>query len=268
MSKLTTENSEKYLFAEERQRKIMEVVNTNGKAVVPVLSEMFGVSASTIRNDLRQLENRNLITRTHGGAIRNSKAGRELSPTDKESQMMPQKQAIARAALDLIDDGDIIAITTGTTTYELIKLLPVKKGLTVVVNDIRYAVWLEQNTDFNVYILGGLVRKGYHYTTLPAKNDFLSTINIDKGFFSCNGFDVKKGITAPDYETAKNVRQILDSCFETYLMSDSSKLGTVTFAQIADMGYVTSLIVDSDIEKEEYSALSAVTDVIMTRQEG
>lgn len=266
MDKMTMDGYGKNLFAEERQRKIMETVNMNGKAVVPVLCEMFGVSASTIRNDLRQLESRNLITRTHGGAIRNSKAGRELPPTDKESQMMPQKRAIARAALDLIDDGDIIAVTTGTTTYELIKLLSGKKGLTVVVNDIRYAVWLEKYTDFNVYILGGMVRKGYHYTTLPARNEFLSSINIDKGFFSSNGFDVNKGITAPDFETAKSVREILDACCATYLMSDSSKLGTVTFAQIAHMGYVNALIVDSDIEEEDYTALSAVTDVIRAEQ--
>ena len=67
------------------------------------------------------------------------------------------------------------------------KLLPEKKNLTVVVNDIRNAVWLEDHTDFNVYILGGLVRRGYHYTTLPTRNEFLGMINIDKGFFSCNG---------------------------------------------------------------------------------
>ena len=99
MDKMTTGVSNKSLFAEERQRKIIETINANGKAVVPVLGEMFGVSSSTIRNDLKQLESKKLITRTHGGAIRNSKMGRELSPTDKETQMMPQKKAIARAAL-------------------------------------------------------------------------------------------------------------------------------------------------------------------------
>ena len=260
---ISIEVSGKNLFAEERQRKIMETINTNGKAVVPVLCEMFGVSASPIRNDLKQLEHKNLITRTHGGAIRNSKAGRELSPTYKESQMMSQKKAIAAAALDLIDNGDIIAVTTGTTTAELLKLLPQKKNLTVVVNDIRSAVWLEDYTDFHVYMLGGLVRKGYHYTTLPMRNEFLSLVNIDKGFFSCNGFSVERGITAPDFETAKSVREILDACFASYLMSDSSKLGTVTFAQIAELSYVNGLIIDSDIEKEDYSALAAVTDVIL-----
>lgn len=130
-----------------------------------MLCEMFGVSSSTIRNDLKQLEGKKLITRTHGGAIRNSKMGRELSPTDKETQMMPQKKAIARAALELIDDGDIIAVTTGTTTFELVKLLPEKKNLTVVVNDIRNAVWLEDHTDFNVYILGRAWSEGG--TTIP-----------------------------------------------------------------------------------------------------
>lgn len=263
MDQMTTGVPDKSLFAEERQRKIIETINTNGKAIVPVLCEMFGVSSSTIRNDLKQLESKKLITRTHGGAIRNSKTGRELSPTDKEMQMMQQKKAIAKAALDLIDDGDIIAVTTGTTTFELMKLLPRKKNLTVVVNDIRNAVWLEDHTDFNIYILGGMVRRGYHYTTLPGGNEFLNLINIDKGFFSCNGFSIERGITAPDFETAKSVREILNVCCATYLMSDSSKLGTVTFAQIAELGYVNGLIVDSDIEKEDYDSMEAVTEVIL-----
>ena len=74
---------------------------------------------------------------------------------------------------------------------------------------------------------------------------------------------MERGITAPDFETAKSVREILDACFASYLMSDSSKLGTVTFAQIAELSYVNGLIIDSDIEKEDYSALAAVTDVIL-----
>lgn len=264
---MNPETGNKTLFAEERQQKIIETINANGKAVVPVLCEMFGVSASTIRNDLKQLESENLITRTHGGAIRNSKMGRELSPTDKETQMMTQKKAIAKAALELIDDGDIIAVTTGTTTFELIKLLPEKKNLTVLVNDIRNAVWLEDNTDFDVYILGGMVRRGYHYVTLPARNEFLDMINIDKGFFGCNGFSVDRGITAPDFETAKNTRNLLDVCCAAYLMSDSSKLGTITFAQIADLSYINGLIVDADIEKEDYDAVSALTEVILAESE-
>lgn len=268
MDDITKNSVDGSLFAEERQRKILENINMNGKAVVPVLSEMFGVSSSTIRNDLKQLESENLLTRTHGGAIRNSKMGRELSPTDKVTQMMPQKMAIAREALELIDDGDIIAITTGTTTFELVKLLSKKKDLTVVVNDIRNAVWLEDNTNFNVYILGGLVRRGYHYTTLPDRNDFLRVINIDKGFFSCNGFSVDRGITAPDFETAKSVREILNVCCVSYLMSDSSKLGTVTFAQIADLDYVKGLIVDSDLEKEDYDSIAALTDIILAGEKG
>ena len=265
MDEMTTNVPEKNLFAEERQQKIIETINANGKAVVPVLCEIFGVSASTIRNDLKQLESKKLITRTHGGAIMNSKMGRELSPTDKETQMMSQKKAIARAALELIDDGDIIAITTGTTTFELVKLLPEKKNLTVVVNDIRNAVWLEDHTDFNVYILGGMVRRGYHYTTLPTKNEFLSMINIDKGFFSCNGFSAERGITAPDFETARSIREILDVCCASYLMGDSSKLGTVTFAQIAGMGDINGLIVDPDIEKEDYDSIEAMTDIILAQ---
>ena len=91
MDKMTTGVSNKSLFAEERQRKIIETINANGKAVVPVLCEMFGVSSSTIRNDLKQLEGKKLITRTHGGAIRNSKMGRELSHGQRDTDDASEK---------------------------------------------------------------------------------------------------------------------------------------------------------------------------------
>lgn len=74
---------------------------------------------------------------------------------------------------------------------------------------------------------------------------------------------MERGITAPDYETAGSVREILGVCCASYLMSDSSKLGTVTFAQIAALSEINGLIIDSDIEKEDYDAISAETDVIL-----
>lgn len=257
----------KTLFAEERQKKIVDIINAHGKIVVPELCELFGVSASTVRNDLRDLEEKSLITRTHGGAITNSKAGHELLPTIKESKMMPQKRAIARTALELINDGDIIAITSGTTTFELVRMLPQRKDLTVVTNDIMSAAWLEDNTDFNIVVLGGFLRNKYHTTFSPVRSELLDTLNVDKAFLSCNGVSSKRGVTTPNLQSALMVRDILKTASEVYLLADSSKAGVVTFANILNLHDLTAWITDDNVEAEDMETIQKETDVIVAPNE-
>ncbi|MDD3213436.1 MAG: DeoR/GlpR family DNA-binding transcription regulator [Eubacteriales bacterium] len=253
------------MFAEERQVKIVEMINNQGKIVVPELCEVFGVSASTIRNDLRDLEEKQFLTRTHGGAISISKAGHELLPTLKESKMMPQKRAIARTALGLINDGDIIAITSGTTTFELIRLLPQRKNLTIITNDIMFACWLENNTDFSIVVLGGFLRSKYHSTISPLKSELLHSLNVDKTFLSCNGISSKRGITTPNMQSALMVRDIIHTASEVYLLADSSKAGVVTFANIINLNELTAWVTDSNIGPEDMEDIQRETDVIIAQ---
>lgn len=257
------EENNSTMFAEERKSKIIELINNRGKIVVPELCDTFGVSASTIRNDLRDLENEHLITRTHGGAISNTKTSREPLPATKESRMLRQKTAIAKEAFQLIEDGDTIAVVSGTTSAELIKLLPQRKNLTVVLNDIHFASWLEDNTNFMIFMLGGFIRNKYHSVVSPIKSELLERLNIDKAFVSCNGVTLRNGVTTPNLENALGIQQILLSSCEVYVLSDSSKIGTVTFAKVSDLRDITALITDDGIEKEDLDSFQTVTNVIL-----
>jgi DeoR family fructose operon transcriptional repressor len=232
------------VFAEERKRQILEIILKNKKIVVPELCSYFGVSASTIRNDLRDLTAANLITRTHGGAISNSKVSLEPLPVDKQSWMSPQKAAIARRAAELVDDGDVIALCTGTSVMELARHLLGKKGLTVVLNDIHIAAFLERESDFTLFMLGGIIRKGFHYVN--TNGNPLPKISIDRAFFSCNGLNTAMGATVPDFSLAINTAEILAMASESILLCDSSKLGTLTFARIVPLEKIDTIIIDSD----------------------
>lgn len=243
------------MFAEERKQQILELISKNQKIVVPELCNLFGVSPSTIRNDLRDLRDSNLITRTHGGAISNTKMGLEPLPSDKETKMLQQKAAIARTAAELVDNDDIIAICTGTTTLEFAKRLLDKQRLTVVLNDIRIACFLEENSDFTLFILGGIVRRGFHYVNTDGSP--LPPINIDKMFFSCNSLSASMGATVPDFHLAANVASIMGIASETVLLCDSSKLGSVSFAQIAPVSGIGTIVVDSGADPEDLKELEA-----------
>lgn len=249
------------LFAEERKQEIIRIMQEQKKVIVPQLCDYFGVSASTIRNDLRELEKKKLLTRTHGGAIVSTKTGREYLPENRESRMAVQKRGIGAAALERIEDGDCIAIMTGTTTYELVQLLPAKKNLRIVLNDIRFADWLEKNTDFEILLLGGFLRRNYHFVTSPVPNEILRIINIDKFFISCNGVSLERGITTPDLKTATMAKEVLEVSNEKIVLSDSSKIGRVAYAQIAALGQIDELVTDEGIEDEDLEAFQKVISV-------
>lgn len=252
------------IFAEERHQRIIELLNKNKRIVVPELCELFGVSATTIRKDLKTLEESNLITRTHGGAIISmNKTGYESTPTAKANIMSRQKKAIAKCALNYIEDGDTIALTTGTTVMELVKLLPQKKDLTVVVNDILFASWLQQNTDFRIYMLSGLLRNKYNYVTSSVKSELLKILNIDKAFITCNGFTIEAGATTPDLGNALTIKEMIDRSYSVYVLCDSSKIGSISFTKIVDTDQIDAFITDSDIlEDDSVSLLSCVNLVI------
>lgn len=240
-------------FAEERKQQILALLHKNQKLVVPELCNYFGVSPSTIRNDLRALQESGLITRTHGGAICNSKASLEPMPSAKETQMLHQKQAIARTAAELVDNGDIIGIFSGTTTMELAKELLDKERLTVVLNDITLAVFLEENTNFSLFMLGGMIRQGFHYTN--STGSLMPSIRMDKMFFSCNGLSAAAGATVPDFNLATNLAALLERSSQKILLCDSSKLGSETFAQISPLDHLDTVIIDSDASSEDLHEL-------------
>lgn len=256
------------LFAEERKQRIVELVKSKKKIVIPELCSHFGVSASTIRNDLRSLHEDGLITRTHGGAIINSKSGYEPLPFDKQSQSFDAKQAIARAAIEHVENGDVIAIGTGTTTFELIKLLGQKRGLTVIINDIFAAAYLEQFDDVNVIVVGGTLRKKFHYLQMAPNINWFQDINIDKTFISCNGVHLTRGITTPDPALAHDLRQMIDASSSVYVICDSSKIGSIAFSRIADLGQIDRLITDSNIEDDDAAELRLAELELEIVQEG
>ena len=133
-----------------------------------------------------QLEKKGLLKRTHGGAITCPKAGFEPTSSEKIRTRAEQKQAIAQYALSLIENGDTIALDTGTTTYCLAELLSAKQNITVITTDTKIAALLEAHPGISVIIAGGALRKGFSCTTGAITNSILAMFNVDKVFIAAN----------------------------------------------------------------------------------
>lgn len=240
-----TETPTQPVFSEERRRKILDLVSHQQKVTVQELADRFGVSSATIRSDLRDLDERKLLTRTHGGAITYTKLVTEV-PIDLRSMVnMEAKRKIARAALPLIEEGDCIILDTSTTSLELARELPVRQHLTVITNDLVIARLLENAPGIDIILLGGNLRKNYHCTVGPQNIEMLSHLTVDKLFLATDGISLERGLSTTDITQAEVKKAMIRSANEVYLLADRTKLGRVALARFGDLHDLDGWVVES-----------------------
>jgi DeoR family fructose operon transcriptional repressor len=249
------------IFQEERKLEVLKVLRNKKRIDVLEMCQKFNISPSTARNDLKELENEDIIKRTHGGAILKDYIDTEIPSTENEKAMINEKNAIAKKALDLINDGETIGISTGSTGYTLAKKLVSKKNLTVITNDVKTACFLEQNTDFMIFIVGGIIRNKFHYIMNNA--NIPENISINKFFFSCNGFSLENGATISDMMLADNERIFLNLSQKRILLCDNSKMGITHFAQILPIDKINTIVTDKKISKKYLEQLKKLTSQVI-----
>ena len=121
---------------DNRKQQILNLLTARGYTNVTELASRFNVTTETIRRDLNELEQENLVKRIHGGAIAAAKRSSELEYQNRGQYLMQEKKDIARKAAELINDGETVVITSGTTTQAMAEFLLRKKNLTVVTNSV------------------------------------------------------------------------------------------------------------------------------------
>lgn len=250
-----TTGMEQGMFAEERKSRIIEFINQNEKATVSQLCDKFDVSRATIRNDLNELNEKGLIKRTHGGAISTQSVNYEMNIIEREVHFQKEKEAIARHALTYVREGDCIGLDAGTTTYELAKLLTGFSRLTIVTYDLNIAAFLDSNTEHTVFLAGGEVRKRFHYLTGEAALRTLENLYLDVLFLAGNGVDAKRGLTTPNFDTARIKKCLIANSTHKILLADHSKMNNVSFTKYADISDVDVFITDSGADRRSLKAI-------------
>lgn len=238
------------IFAEERQNQILQLLKKKKKLLVAELCEICGVSSATIRNDLNDLEKRGLLKRTHGGAIAGTKINFEPTSMEKDVANREWKIAIGQAAAAMVEDGDTIALDTGTTTYYLAKALADKKKITVVTSDLNIAKTLEEYPGITVILAGGQVRKGFSCTVGALTNSVLKELAVDKAFIATNSVNAEGGLCTPDLEQAEVKKNLMRMGNQCILLCDSSKFGAQSFAKFAELTDFDAVITDRRADTE------------------
>jgi DeoR family transcriptional regulator, fructose operon transcriptional repressor len=242
------------MTTEQRRGKIIELLEQRGSVLVEALSSQFAVSLVTIRKDLSELEGRGLLHRTHGGA---TWAHRSLfNPSFREKVYLQQaeKQAIARAALSLIEEGDSLILDAGSTTQTLARAMKKRfRNLFVVTNSTPIALELSE-TGWEILLLGGQVR--HHSMALigPATVRALETYHVDKAFMCATGVSVRHGYTTPNDLEAQTKRAMIAAAETVIALVDSSKLGRTTLSCFAQGTEIQHLITDWNTDPEQLEA--------------
>lgn len=246
------------MFPEERKRRILDLVRNGDAVTVGDLSTEFGVSESTVRRDLRELEQSGLLERTHGGALPAEGTLSEPSFAEKTGQNNEEKAAIARMAATLVGDGDAIILDAGTTTLQIARLLRHRRNLTVVTNAFHIAAELSDIPEIEVIVTGGTVRGNTLALVGPTAERNLAEVNVDMVFLGTNGIDIARGLTTPTQAEAAVKRAMIAAARKVIVVADHTKFGKVAFATIAPITAAHAVIsdraLDPTVEAEFVSA--------------
>lgn len=230
------------MLSKERQFIITNLLNEKPFVTVKELTEMLGVSRSSVMRDLAELENLGLIQRERGGAIAKDTSlsegmltsFNEIPVINKETLFVEEKQRICQEAAKRIKDGDCIYIDSGTTPVYLLPYI-VNKNIKIVTSSIYLIRKLPESFRGDIYLLGGEFKKGYDTSSGPLTLEMIKQFNFDHAFFSSNGVDIQNGeVYIFEFSIGAVKREILRRSLKNYLLVDSSKFEIRAFCTWAN----------------------------------
>lgn len=225
----------------EREGEILALLNETEYATVEYLAKKMNISPSSIRRDLKNLEDRGLVSRSYGGVKLTKVNGKHVPFSLRSQENSLEKKQIAKAALSLVNAKDVIFLDGSSSAYFMADLLPSVNGLTVITNNID-AMSCFSGYDIKAYCTGGVISAENKSVLVGGyTEDFLRKIKADVLIFSVQGID-RDGNFYDCYAEEVAVRNImLANARRKILLLDSSKLGEgSTFYQgnLSDIDYI------------------------------
>jgi len=234
---------------------ILTALQKSGSVSVEDLSKGLDVSLVTIRRDLDALERQGLLRRTHGGAVSIEPLFYEPFRNDRSFQAQvgrfaEEKRRIGRAAAALIKEGEIIALTPGTTTTEVIRGIPLNHKITVVTSTVNVAMELSKRKDLDVFVTGGHLRGDWFSLVGPTAAQSLSQVLIHTLFIGADGVDPKCGLSCYIPEEAQLNSAMVRHAQRRIAVVDHSKFGVVAGWRICSVPDLHVLVTDSGATDE------------------
>ena len=228
----------------ERLDGILDRLASHGSVSVRELTASLGASSATVRRDLKLLEEQNLLSRSHGGAVSNGLLY-ELPVRYRGGR---RAQAAERIA-----DAHTVGLTGGTTTTEVARRLR-NRTLTVVTNAVNIASELVISERIRLVVTGGVARPQSYELIGPLADSTLEGLNVDLMFLGVDGINAS-GVTTHDEIEAQTDRKMVERAARVIVVCDSSKIGSSALSSICPLSEVDELITDVDAPAEPLDAV-------------
>ena len=247
-----------------RIERIREYLRQKGSATITELSELLAVSHMTIRRDLASISQKDQLKTIHGGVVFHEE---EEEHKDRYSlsiariQRLEEKQRIARKAVSLIENGDIIIIDAGSTGELIATYLPDNIPLTIICSALNIASIVSSKPNCSLIVTGGY----YHRSSMVLESNeglnLLKQNRANKTFITASGVSLKLGVTCSNFFERTTKQTALKAAITKILVADSSKFGMVKTGHFADIDDFDIIITDKGIDEKILQPIRAIESI-------
>lgn len=236
------------MLKDERLQQIREMLQQYGRVEVSSLCRIFNVAEMTIRRDLNELVDQKLAVRSHGGAILPPENILNERPYElRITHNLTEKEAIAKMALPLIQDGHKVFFDSSTTVYYLARLITNSQNFLVVTDTISTALELNSRTNIKVVCLGGELKKTTCSCAGLFAEQMLKSMYFNIAFLGLPNISPTGILSTSSMAELSIKRTVMEHSTSTVVLADSSKLGSPDFLQLGHLSEIDTLITDSNI---------------------
>ena len=247
------------VLASQRHAYILERLRADGAVRVAELMGALDVSDMTVRRDLEVLEGQGHLLKVHGGAtlLRDSTV-HEPGFDTKRALEHEAKVAIARSAASLVEPGMAVAISAGSTTYEVARRLTGVPRLTIITNSVPAAEVLYHGGrgDQTVILTGG-VRTPSDALVGPFAVNALRDVNVDVVFLGVHGMTERAGFTTPNLLESETHQALIEAGGRLVITADHTKWGISGMSTMARLSRADVVISDRRLDPTAQAVLRA-----------
>jgi DeoR family glycerol-3-phosphate regulon repressor len=239
---------------QSRHTEILRLLRQHGSLSVADLAQSLRVSEETIRRDAVPLEQRGEISKLHGSLALPQHFG-EAPFERRMREQATEKLAIARAAVDLIKDGDSLIIDTGSTTHFFARELRLRRNLTVITNSTEIARTLAAVHGNTIYLAGGEMRSDDGASYGPTAVDFIARCTVQHAILSIGALDPLVGAMDATLDEAEYGAMALSRARNRVILADSSKFGQAALVKVCEYKQVHAIVTNAAPEAEFQAVL-------------
>ena len=244
------------MLKQERHQIILNKLKIHKTLLSVKLSEELFVSEDTIRRDLKELESKDLIYKVHGGAL--LKENRILTYDERSIEDIEEKKKIAKKAVKLICDDQVIIMSGSSTNLELAKIIPPEINATVYTYSLPIAAELSHHPLIEVIFIGGKLNKAAQVTVGIDLVNPMYNISADICFIGTEGINIRRGLTEPDWEVSRIKNSMICASNYVVVMCIRSKIMTSKRHSVVPIQKIDAIVSDIDPDDEIFKEFKTI----------